>query len=102
MRIADLGVQPGGVHRQAADLLVEGFDHPQGWPDLESATDEVEGVIRRGFAFAALEDTILATDTPSSSTFRLGYVVTGVMPDANGPGKPDIYMSKPAGSIQTS
>jgi aminoglycoside 6'-N-acetyltransferase I len=25
---------------------------------------------------------------------RLGFVVTGVMPDANGPGKPDIYMSK--------
>jgi aminoglycoside 6'-N-acetyltransferase I len=25
---------------------------------------------------------------------RLGYIVTGVMPDANGPGRPDIYMSK--------
>lgn len=25
---------------------------------------------------------------------RLGYVVTGVMPDANGSGRPDIYMSK--------
>jgi aminoglycoside 6'-N-acetyltransferase I len=25
---------------------------------------------------------------------KLGYVVTGVMPDANGPGFPDIYMSK--------
>lgn len=25
---------------------------------------------------------------------RLGYVVTGVMPDANGVGRPDIYMSK--------
>jgi aminoglycoside 6'-N-acetyltransferase I len=25
---------------------------------------------------------------------KLGYVVTGVMPDANGPGRPDIYMSK--------
>jgi GNAT superfamily N-acetyltransferase len=25
---------------------------------------------------------------------RLGFVVTGVMPDANGRGKPDIYMSK--------
>jgi aminoglycoside 6'-N-acetyltransferase I len=26
---------------------------------------------------------------------KLGYVVTGVMPDANGRGLPDIYMSKP-------
>ena len=26
---------------------------------------------------------------------KLGYVVTGLMPDANGRGKPDIYMSKP-------
>ena len=25
---------------------------------------------------------------------KLGYIVTGVMPDANGPGRPDIYMSK--------
>jgi aminoglycoside 6'-N-acetyltransferase I len=29
---------------------------------------------------------------------KLGFVVTGVMPDANGPGRPDIYMSKPLGS----
>lgn len=29
---------------------------------------------------------------------RLGFVVTGVMPYANGPGLPDIYMSKPVAS----
>jgi len=28
---------------------------------------------------------------------ELGFVVTGVMPDANGPGRPDIYMSKALG-----
>lgn len=28
---------------------------------------------------------------------KLGFVVTGVMPDANGLGRPDIYMSKPLG-----
>ena len=28
---------------------------------------------------------------------KLGYVVTGVMPDANGRGLPDIYMSKSIG-----
>lgn len=29
---------------------------------------------------------------------KLGYVVTGVMPDANGRGRPDIYMSKRLGT----
>lgn len=28
---------------------------------------------------------------------RLGYTITGVVPDANGPGKPDILMSKKVG-----
>ncbi len=28
---------------------------------------------------------------------KLGFVIVGVMPDANGPGKPDIYMAKRIG-----
>lgn len=32
---------------------------------------------------------------------KLGYVVTGLMPDANGPGLPDIYMSKRAPGNRT-
>lgn len=32
---------------------------------------------------------------------KLGYVVTGVMPDANGRGRPDIYMSKHLRNGQT-
>ena len=179
MKITDLAVQSGVVLRQAAELLVEGFDHPRGWSSLETATREVERVIRQGFAFAALEDSLLlgwigglpqydgrvwelhplvvrpdrrlrgigrslvaaferearrrgaltftlGTDDDCGDTSisgvdlyddvprhieelhdlgrkhpflfyrRLGYVVTGIMPDANGPGKPDIYMSRSA------
>lgn len=177
--LKDLGLQPASIHRQAAALLVEGFDHPQGWPTIEAATQEMQRVLRRGFAIAALEDELLlgwigglpeydgrvwelhplvvrrdhrlrgigralvgafenearrrgaltftlGTDDDGGHTSlagvdlyddvprhiveledlgshhpflfyrRLGYVVTGVMPDANGPGRPDIYMSKAA------
>ncbi|MBZ0300436.1 MAG: GNAT family N-acetyltransferase [Anaerolineae bacterium] len=31
---------------------------------------------------------------PYSFYQKLGYTIIGVMPDANGPGKPDIYMAK--------
>lgn len=41
---------------------------------------------------AALRD--LGRAHPFLFYLRLGYVVTGVMPDANGVGRPDIYMSK--------
>jgi aminoglycoside 6'-N-acetyltransferase I len=36
----------------------------------------------------------LGHDHPFLFYRGLGYVVTGVLPDANGPGLPDIYMSK--------
>jgi aminoglycoside 6'-N-acetyltransferase I len=32
---------------------------------------------------------------------KLGFVIVGVMPDANGPGKPDIFMAKPVRPLAT-
>jgi aminoglycoside 6'-N-acetyltransferase I len=48
--------------------------------------DDVPGHI------AALRD--LGRGHPFAFYERLGWVVTGVVPDANGPGRPDIIMSK--------
>ena len=175
MRIVALGARQ---ILEAARLLVESFDPRYGWPTLDDARDEVERVVREGFAFAALEDddalagwvgglpeyeghvwelhplvvkadrrrrgvgralvqafeeearrrgastVTLGTDDTAGMTSlagvdlysdigghisrlydrghfhpflffqKLGFVVTGVLPDANGNDKPDIYMSK--------
>jgi aminoglycoside 6'-N-acetyltransferase I len=175
--IVDLARQPETIREQAANLLVEHFDGPLGWPDLDSAGNEVRRVLSEGFAYAALDSQTLAgwvgglpeyngrvwelhpmvvhsdfrrrgigralvaafesearsrgaltvtlgtddnTDMTSLSGVNLyrelprhlaelhdlgrghpfgfylkvGFVITGVMPDANGPGRPDIFMSK--------
>jgi aminoglycoside 6'-N-acetyltransferase I len=178
MNIVDLAMQPESLHEDAARLLVEHFDGPLGWPDLNSAREETERVLREGFARAMLDSQVLVgwvgglpeyngrvwelhpmvvrsdfrrrgigralvatfeseahnrgaltvtlgTDDNTGMTslsgvnlysdltrhlaevhdlgrshpfgfyLKLGFVITGVMPDANGPGRPDIYMSKP-------
>jgi aminoglycoside 6'-N-acetyltransferase I len=178
MHIVDLGSRSDDAREQAAMLLVDHFGEPAGWKTIASAREEVERVLREGFAFAAMaEETVLGwvgglpeyngrvwelhpmvvrrehrrrglgralvaaleaevaarggltitlgTDDDSGMTSlagvdlyddvprhiaelrdlggghpfqfyrRLGFVVTGVMPDANGRGLPDIYMSKP-------
>lgn len=175
--VVDLSLQPSGILEQAAQLLVDGFEEPRGWPTLAAGQQEVAHVLTEGFARALVDSdrllgwigglaeyhgrvwelhplvvrrdqrrrgigrrlveafeaevrargaftATLGTDDDSGMTSlanadlyqdvprhiaelcdlgrghpflfyrKLGYVVTGVLPDANGPGRPDIYMSK--------
>jgi aminoglycoside 6'-N-acetyltransferase I len=176
--LVDLAGTEPALRDQAALLLHQAFNHPIGWPSIESARLEIATVVSRGFARAAVEQdrvlgwigglpeysgrvwelhplvvhpehrrrgigrelvtafeaeararggltaTLGADDDAGITSLadqdlygdiprhlaaltapawkhpflfyrRLGYVVTGVMPDANGPGRPDIYLSKP-------
>ena len=65
-----------------------GTDDDSGMTSLAD-TDLYENVPRH---IAELRD--LGRAHPFLFYRKLGYVVTGVMPDANGRGRPDIYMSK--------
>ncbi|MCY4645788.1 MAG: GNAT family N-acetyltransferase [Gammaproteobacteria bacterium] len=77
--------------RGALTLFTLGTDDDGGQTSL-AGVDLYEDVPRH---IAELRD--LGSGHPFLFYRRLGYVVTGCMPDANGPGRPDIYMSKPAG-----
>jgi GNAT superfamily N-acetyltransferase len=59
MDIVDLASQPENTRGQAAQLLIEHFDEPLGWPDFSSAREEVSRVLREGFAHAMLDNRTL-------------------------------------------
>ena len=112
MTITDLATQPETIHHQAAHLLVHAFEDEarrRGALTFTLGTDDDHG--QTSLAGTNLYDDIprhitelrdLGTRHPFLFYRRLGYVVTGIVPDANGPGKPDIYMSKPARSSSDS
>ena len=76
--------------RRGALTFTLGTDDDAGMTSLAGVNlyEDVAGHIRR------LRD--LGRGHPFLFYRKMGYVVTGVMPDANGPGLPDIYMSKSA------
>ena len=74
--------------RRGAMTATLGTDDDSGMTSLADV-DLYEDVIRH---IAELHD--LGRGHPFLFYRKLGYVVTGVMPDANGRGRPDIYMSK--------
>lgn len=59
MRIVDLEGQPADILEQAAQMLVDEFTEPRGWPTIEKAREEVGAVIRDGFACGAVENDLV-------------------------------------------
>ncbi|MBV8728204.1 MAG: GNAT family N-acetyltransferase [Acidobacteriia bacterium] len=76
------------VNRRGAHTITLGTDDHWGMTSLSGVDlyDDLPGKL------TALWD--LGRKHPFLFYKKLGYVVTGVLPDANGPGRPDIYMSK--------
>jgi len=76
------------ARRRGALTATLGTDDDSGMTSL-AEIDLYEDVARH---IAGLQD--LGRGHPFLFNQKMGYVVTGVMPDANGRGRPDIYMSK--------
>jgi hypothetical protein len=84
--ILDLAPDDEEAVGQAAKLLVEGFrdDWPEAWPAEEEALEEMREALG--------EDRIRRVAVGENGTW--GFSLIGAMPDANGWGKPGIYMAK--------
>lgn len=100
-----LVVRPEHRRRGLGRALVAEFEREaarRGALTATLGTDDISGITSLADAniyddvprrIAELRD--LGREHPFLFYRKLGYVVTGVMPDANGRGRPDIYMSKP-------
>lgn len=80
------------VRARGALTVMLGTDDEAGWTSLsgvdlyEATWDKIKNIRNTG-------------GHPYEFYQKLGYTITGVVPDANGPGKPDILMSKRVGPL---
>jgi aminoglycoside 6'-N-acetyltransferase I len=98
-----LAVQPSQQGRDIGRALVEDFEEQvrvQGGLTITLGSDDEDGMTSLSNVdlyenlWEKIRDIRNYKNHPFEFYQKLGYVITGVVPDANGKGKPDILMAK--------
>ncbi|GAB4449475.1 MAG: aminoglycoside N-acetyltransferase AAC(6')-Ii [Anaerolineales bacterium] len=101
-----LAVQPSMQRRGIGRALVSDFEEQvrqRGGLTIMLGTDDEDGMTTLSNVdlyentWEKIRDIRNLKGHPFEFYQKMGYVITGVVPDANGRGKPDIYMSKRVG-----
>ena len=98
-----LAVQPSAQGQGVGRALVEDFEdqvRSRGGLTITLGTDDEDGMTSLSNTdlyenlWEKVRDIRNLKKHPFEFYQRMGYIITGVVPDANGPGKPDILMAK--------
>ncbi|MGE5374198.1 MAG: GNAT family N-acetyltransferase [Bacteroidota bacterium] len=98
-----LAVQPSLQGQGIGQALVKDFEtqvRSRGGLTITLGTDDEDGMTSLsnvdlyGNLWEKIRDIRNLKNHPYGFYHKMGYVITGVVPDANGPGKPDILMAK--------
>lgn len=101
-----LAVQPSEQGRGIGRALVEDFEeqvHSRGGLTITLGSDDEDGMTSLSHVdlyedlWEKIRDIRNYKNHPFAFYLKMGYVITGVVPDANGRGKPDILMGKKVG-----
>lgn len=103
-----LAIQPSRQGQGIGRALVEDFEEQvrlKGGLTITLGTDDddemtsLSNVDLYGNLWEKIRDIRNLKNHPFEFYQKLGYIITGVVPDANGPGKPDILMAKRVGPV---
>ncbi|HET9588124.1 MAG TPA: GNAT family N-acetyltransferase [Anaerolineales bacterium] len=98
-----IAVQPDSQGRGVGRALIEDFEEQvrlKGGLTITLGTDDednmtsLSGVDLYDNLWERIQNIRNLKNHPFEFYQKMGYIITGVVPDANGPGKPDILMSK--------